>query len=123
MSARNRLATAGLSATAVAAIQGTTANSLTATGSTQGTALALPADICRVTSTPAGTGVIIAPSNSGDSGQVINADGTQALLLYPPVGGKINALSTNAGYSIAAATPMCDWTCIDPLTFTATQGA
>jgi len=123
MANQNRLTTSGLSAVVADAIQGTVANNLTATGSTQGGALALPADICKVTSTPSGTGVILPACNAGDDGIVFNGDGTNALLLYPPVGGKINALSTNAGYSIAAATPRCVWNCIDPLTYIASQGA
>ncbi len=124
MSVKNRLTVSGLSAVAASAIQGTVANNLTATGtSSQTAALPLPADICKFTSTPANSGALIPPSNSGDGGTVFNGDGTNALLLYPPVGGKINALSTNAGYSIAAATPYCDWYCIDPLTYIASQSA
>src|SRR5579859_4768871 len=116
MTSQNRLTVSGISAIAADAIQGTTVNNLTATGSTQGTALTLPADICKVTTASGTQGVIIPPSNSGDSGTVFNGSGN-ALLLYPPVGAIINGLSTNAAYSIAAATPYCDWYCIDPLTF------
>lgn len=116
------LVVAGLSAVQVKAIQGTTANNLTATGSTQAGALPLPADINKFTTTAAGTGAIIAPANGGDSGTVFNG-GVSALLLYPPVGAKINGLGVNAGYSIAAATPYCDWYCVDPLTFIASQSA
>lgn len=122
MTSQNRLTVAGISAVAADAIQGTVANNLTATGSTQATALALPADINRVTTVAASTGVIIPPANSGDGGTVYNG-GANALLLYPPVGGTINGLSANAGYSIATATPYCDWYCIDPLTYIASQSA
>lgn len=122
MSNQNRLTVYGISAQAADAIQGTTASGLTATGSTQGGALALPADLCKFGTVASGTGAIIPPSNSGDSGTVFNA-GANALLLYPPVGGTINALSANAGYSIATATPFCQWECIDPLTFIAMQSA
>lgn len=122
MSAASRLTIAGLSAINAQAIQGTVANNLTATGSTQITALALPADICKITTAAASTGVIIPASNPGDGGTVFNG-GANALLLYPPVGGKINALGTNAGYSIATATPYVDWYCIDALTYIASQSA
>lgn len=117
-----RLTVAGLSSIQAQAIQGTAANSLTATGSTQGTALALPADINKFTTVAASTGAIIPPANPGDSGTVFNG-GANALSLYPPVGGKINGLSTNAAYSIATATPYCDWYCIDALTYIASQSA
>lgn len=113
---------AGLSAVQVAAISGTAANSLTATGSTQATALPLPADVCKFTTVAASTGAIIPPANPGDSGTVFNG-GASALLLYPPVGGKVNAVATNGGYSIATATPYCDWYCVDPLTYIASQSA
>lgn len=122
MTSQNRLTVAGISAIAADAIQGTVANNLTATGSTQATALSLPADINKFTTVAASTGALIQPSNSGDSGTVYNG-GANALLLYPPVGGTINGLSANAGYSIATATPYCDWYCIDPLTYIASQSA
>lgn len=117
-----RLVTAGLSAIQAQAIQGTAANNLTATGSTQGTALPLPADVCKFTTVSASTGAILPPANPGDSGSVFNG-GASALSLYPPVGGKVNGLGTNTAYSIAAATPYCDWYCIDPLTYIASQSA
>lgn len=122
MPTQQRLTVAGMSAVQAKAIQGTTANSLTATGSTQATALSLPADINKFTTVAGSTGAIIPAANAGDSGTVFNG-GANALLLYPPVGGIINALSTNAGYSIAAATPYCDWYCIDPVTYIASQSA
>jgi hypothetical protein len=122
VSNQNRLTAAGIAAPAAKAIQGTAANNLTATGSTQATALPLPADACKFTTVAASTGAIIPPSNAGDSGVVFNG-GANALLLYPPTGGTINGLSANAGYSIAAATPYVDWSCIDPLTFIACQSA
>jgi hypothetical protein len=122
MPLQSRAISSGLSAVQIAAIQGTTANNLTATGSTQGTALPLPADINKFTTVAASTGAIIPAANPGDSGTVFNG-GANALSLYPPVGGKINGLGTNAAYSVAAATPYVDWYCIDPLTYIASQSA
>lgn len=122
MSVAQRLVVTGLSAVQAAAIQGTAANNLTATGSTQGTALALPADICKFTTVAASTGAILPPCNPGDSGTIFNG-GANALSLYPPTGGKINAVATNGAYSIATATPYCDWYCIDALTYIASQSA
>jgi hypothetical protein len=117
-----RMLVSGLSAVQCQAIQGTTANNLTATGTVQGNALPLPADLCKFTTVAAGTGAIIPAANPGDGGSVFNG-GAQALLLYPPVGGKVNALGTNAGYSVATATPYVDWYCVDPLTYIACQSA
>jgi hypothetical protein len=122
MSLAARMLVSGLSAVQCAAIQGTVANNLTATGSTQGNALLLPADLCKFTTVAASTGAIIPAANPGDSGSVFNG-GASALLLYPPVGGKINALGTNAGYSVATTTPYVDWYCVDPLTYIASQSA
>lgn len=122
MATAQRLTVSGISAVQAGAIQGTTANNLTATGASQGTALALPADICKFTTVAASTGAIIPPANPGDSGTVFNG-GANALSLYPPTGGKINAVATNGAYSIATATPYCDWYCVDPLTYIASQSA
>lgn len=117
-----RLVVAGTAAPQAQAIQGTVANNLTATGTIQGNALPLPADICKFTTVAAGTGTILPAANPADSGTLFNA-GANALLVYPPVGGKINALGTNAGYSVATATPYVDWYCIDALTYIASQSA
>ena len=117
-----RAVSAGFSAIQAQAMQGTAANNLTATGSTQATALTLPADICKFTTVAGSTGAIIPPANPGDSGTIFNGGGN-ALSLYPPTGGKINGLGTNAAYSIATATPYCDWYCVDALTYIASQSA
>jgi hypothetical protein len=117
-----RMLVSGLSAVQCQAIQGIAANNLTAAGTTQANALPLPADICKFTTVAAGSGAILPACNPADSGSIFNG-GASALLLYPPVGGKINGLGTNAGYSIAAATPYCDWYCVDPLTYIASQSA
>jgi hypothetical protein len=79
---------------------------LTAAGSTQGTALAIPLgqDSSILTTVAASTGV----SLPGGAGVGIGEDytvanhGANAVLVYPAVGGKIGTLATNAGYSLAA---------------------
>lgn len=73
---------------------------LTATGTTQGTALALTSTVNEVTTTASGAGVIL-PNKIGALITVINS-GANALLVYPPSGAAINALSINAGFSLAA---------------------
>lgn len=122
MPLQQRLTVSGLTAVNAAAIQGLVANNLTALGTTQGNALPLPADINKFTTVAAGTGTVLPAMNPGDSVTLFNG-GANALLVYPPVGGKINSLGNNAGYSVAAATPYVDVYCIDPITYIASQSA
>lgn len=76
-----------------------------AAGTTQATATTVSGDIVNVTTTPASSGVVLggAAFTPGDSVVVYNG-GANALLIYPPSGCNINALATNAGYSLAAGT-------------------
>lgn len=122
MALQQRLVTAGLSAVQAQAIQGTVANTLTATGSTQATALPLGADINNVTTVTASTGVILPAMNPGDEITTHNG-GANALALYPPVGASINALGANAAYSIATATPLCFTYCVTPTLYLCSQSA
>jgi hypothetical protein len=84
-----KLATSGLSAVASQAINGDTATGLVATGSTQGTALPLPAANNQVATTAASTGVLLPPGSPGDEVFVMNS-GANALLVYAPTGATIN---------------------------------
>jgi len=122
MSLAARMVTAGLSAIQAQAVQGTVANSLTAAGSTQATALLLGADINNVTTVAASTGVIAPAMNPGDD-IIVRNGGANALLLYPPVGASINGLGVNAGYSIATATPLCFMYCVTPTLYLCSQSA
>jgi hypothetical protein len=117
-----RIVASGLSAVNSQAIQGVTANTLTATGSTQGTALALPADVNRFTTVAASTGTILPPMNPGDEVIIYNG-GANALSVYPPVGGAINAIAANSPYSVATATPFCTVSCITATVYIASQSA
>ena len=78
---------------------------LTALGSTQGTAYAIPpGQDCSVFGTvAAGTGAMLpgAGVGLGEDYEVVN-HGANALLVYPVVGGQIGTLGANAGYSVAA---------------------
>lgn len=76
---------------------------LTAAGTTQATALALTNSINEFTTVAAGTGGILPTPEPGEDTFVANA-GANALLIYPPVGGSIDALATNAGFSVPAGT-------------------
>lgn len=102
--------------------QNTVATGLIATGNTQGTALALAADINMFATVAASSGAILPVMNPGDVLTVFNG-GANALSLYPPVGGKINALGTNAAYAIATATALCEVTCVSPTQYLARQSA
>lgn len=122
MALQARIVQSGLSAINAQAIQGTVANTLTATGTVQGNAFALPADVNRFTTVAAGTGAILPAMNPGDEIVVFNG-GANALLLYPPVGGAINAVAVNGSYSIATATPTAYVTCVTPLQYLVSQSA
>jgi hypothetical protein len=122
MPIQQRLVVTGISAVQAQAIQGTVAPAVTALGSTQANAPPVPADINYVTTGGAGTGLILPAMNPADSVNIYNKTGA-ALLVYPPVGGVINALGTNAGYSVASATPYTEVYCISPLIYIASQSA
>ena len=103
MAIPSRLMGSGMSAAAATNICGDVTNTLTATGSTNADALALNSAINRVSTTAAGTGVILPqPVEAGAMVAVINS-GANALLVYPGTGSTINALTaTTGGFSIAA---------------------
>jgi hypothetical protein len=92
------------------AINGSVATGLTATGTTQGTALALGADINFLGTVASSTGAILYAGQSGDS-QIVYNGGANALTVYPPSGAKINNASTNAGVSLATNT-FCQYHCV-----------
>lgn len=91
----------GISGGAATYLNGTASDGATAAGSTQTTALAMPGDNVAVTTTAASTGIILPVCSPGDEQFIANL-GANALTVYPPVGDAINALSANAGYSLAA---------------------
>ncbi len=77
---------------------------LTATGTTQSNAYVIPpGQSLSVFSTAAsGTGCILPNGiSAGEEYEVAN-HGSNALLVYPPVGGKMGSASTNTAYSLAA---------------------
>jgi hypothetical protein len=74
---------------------------LTATGSVQATALALARQFNIVTTTAAGTGVVVPPSKTG-AAMLVQNKGANALAVYPNLGAAINALGANNALSLAA---------------------
>jgi hypothetical protein len=91
----------GISAPAAGALLGSVATSLTAAGSTQATALALGSAINAISTAAASTGVIL-PSTATPGDQIfIYNGGANTVTVYPAVGGTLNNLSANTGFSVA----------------------
>lgn len=85
--------------------------SVSAAGTTQGTATALTSADNEITTAAAGSGVILnADLAAGDQQTVFNA-GANAVKVYPPSGMKINALATNAAMLLATNTG-CLFKCV-----------
>jgi hypothetical protein len=69
---------------------------LTATGTTQATALALTSNFSVFGTVGSNTGAILGPTGI----YLIINNGSNALLLYPPIGGNINGGTVNASFSV-----------------------
>jgi len=104
--AKNIMGTGVPAAAAAADTISSVATALTAAGTTQATALAITADANFVSTVASGSGVQIYNGVIGDSVFIMNDGGANALTVYPPTGSKFNNLSTNAGFSLAANTPV-----------------
>ena len=74
----------------------------TASTTTQSTATAITYDITTFT-TVASTGAVILPSGGAADIRIMNAQATNALVVFPPLGGTINGGSANASYSQAVS--------------------
>jgi len=81
-------------------VQATVNPTVTAAGTTQATAAALESEWNVVTSTPVNSGVVLDGFNIGVSTTVFNQGGA-TLKVYPPPGMSIDALATNAAYSLS----------------------
>jgi hypothetical protein len=112
---------AGNSGLSAQASVGLLANSLTATGNSQGTALALGSDFNVFTTVAASTGCILPTGSAADWYTVVN-HGSNTLSVYPPVGGKIANGSTNAAFSVGA-NKTAQFQCIDGLNYAASLSA
>jgi hypothetical protein len=103
MPTKMNLMGAGCPALQAIASMGFVSNSLTAAGSTQGTALALPTDFNVFTTVAASTGGILPAAGTNyqlaDTIIVVN-HGANALTVYPQTGGKIGVASANTGLSV-----------------------
>ena len=93
----------GTSAGQAQAINGQVSATMTGAGTTQGNATAITASISVFTTTAASTGGVLADSMIGDEYEIMNL-GANTLTVYPPSGGRINAIATNGGFSLATNT-------------------
>lgn len=106
MTLKSELMTAGMPAAQANRLgQDPASAPLTATGSTQGTALALVSNFSLFGTVAASTGAIVP-----ERGQYFVANnGANTLTLYPIVGGNINGGTLNAGISIPAGKSAMGW--------------
>lgn len=79
-----------------------TDTAVTGAGAAQGDAAVLDTEWAVVTVTPPGSGVMINSFGPGVASTVFNR-GANALNVYPPVGGSIDALAINAPYPLPAS--------------------
>lgn len=103
MAQSRNLAALGLPAVLALNIGGQGNTAQTSAGTTNADATALAGDIVTLATVAANTGVILPTMNQGDW-VVIGNQGANALLVYPPAGGQINALTrTSGGFSVTNA--------------------
>lgn len=109
MTTQTKIMASGMPAMTAVQIAGDNTSGITALGATQGTAQAVFSDINVVTVAALSTGVIL-PSNRtvNDSMMVANL-GANALSVYPPVGGNINAGAVNVAFSVPVAKVATFW--------------
>lgn len=99
MASVKKLMAAGLSSLSANSAAGQISPELTATGSTQGTALLLNSDINIFGTVALNTGAILNPDY--ESCFIFNG-GAATLSLYPPDGGSIDGGTTNSAVSIVS---------------------
>ncbi len=95
---------AGFSAGQARGINGVAFNlTITAAGTTQGTATALTADVNVVTTATALQGVQLYNGVIGDEQTVFNKT-LNPIYVYPPTGATVNQLAANSGFVLASYT-------------------
>ncbi|MDA8049949.1 MAG: hypothetical protein M0002_08085 [Rhodospirillales bacterium] len=97
----NIVAAAQAAATPGGFVASTSADAVTAAGTSQATATALAAQDNVVTVCPVGAGVILTTAQVGSWITVLNQS-PQELAVYPPVGAQWNALGMNVGALVVA---------------------
>lgn len=94
----------GVSAGMAKALNGDFNTSVSAAGTTQGTATELKSSVNSVTTVAASSGVILSACDIGDDQWVYNGQSVNALTVYPDYGASINQLSANIGIQLAPYT-------------------
>jgi len=118
------LVACGLFRNQAQAVTGSVATGLTATGTTQATALLLRSAINNFGTVGASTGARLPAGCAMGDEYVIYNGGAETLAVYPPVGGSINGGSTNAGVNLAAGNAMAVYcTASSGLTFLSVSNA
>ena len=119
MATQDKLVKLGMWPEVAKALAGDFATGLTATGSTQATAYPLTTDTNAFSTVAASTG---AQLRAIPGRQIILNAGANALSVYPPLGGNINALAANAAFSQTAG-KAAEYFSADGVFFIALMGA
>jgi len=123
MAIGDRILAAGIPAAAARAIVGDVATGLTGTGtSSQAASLPIGAGLNIFTTVALNSGALLPPGNAGDELIVCNRGGANPLLVFPPVGGQINAIAVNSSFSVAAEKP-ARFICLGGLNYAALLSA
>ncbi len=93
----------GISAGAAKAINGAVNPTISAAGTTQATATALTASVNVITTAGASSGVRLSNTEISDEYEILNL-GANAVTVYPPTNGQINAIAANGGFTLATNT-------------------
>lgn len=117
MTRQANLVGVGIAAPTVPYVIGTVSNTQTASGSSsQANSFAIANDITIFTTAASNSGARL-PSTSGPGDNFIIANGdTNTMIIYPPVGGKLNFGTTNAGVNLTTL-KSAECICIDNLNF------
>lgn len=103
--------------------QGPASVTIAAAGANQGAATECIEGVTNVVTGASGTnGVRLPVGVAGDIVRVYSSAATNAILVYPPTGGTINAGSANASLSVAARKPAV-FECLDGTNWTGLVGA
>ncbi len=117
----SELGVCSIDATAALAVVGTVA-SITATGSASTDAAAIGAVTNYTGSTGASQGVILPAGNAGDR-ITVAVQGANSVLVYPPSGARINALTVTTGAFTVATNRAADFVYINATQICAIYGS
>ena len=84
--------------------------SISAAGTTQGTATALGSAVNFISTAASGSGVVLSSSASAGDSQLVYNGGANPVKVYPPSGASINGLSANAPAIVGVRTA-CEFHC------------